>query len=162
MAKRIRLDQSRTRSTKGRYRKVSAPRKQPKSKARAKAAGKRALVKIRPGSKPKKSYKKVASKVVSHRRAISRKRPRRMMLMFSNGKAIRPKVSRKIASTIGQYLNAVDEFLTTNDPDHLKSFVGRSIKDRARKSHVFETRPNVLYRLNAGIEPFEEVYRILT
>jgi hypothetical protein len=56
----------------------------------------------------------------------------------------------------------VDEFLRTNDPDHLQRFVGLAVKDRGGKSHFLETRPNALYRLNAGIEPFEEVYRILT
>jgi hypothetical protein len=30
------------------------------------------------------------------------------------------------------------------------------------KRHIFETRPNVLYRLSASqTEPFEEVYRIV-
>lgn len=93
--------------------------------------------------------------------AKSRKtRRQRSIVLFENGQATRVKVTRKVASAIGAYLNAVGRFLDTNDPKYLSRYVGRSIKDRSGKKHTFETRPNVLYRLNAGIDTFEEIYRI--
>ncbi len=84
----------------------------------------------------------------------------RSIVVFENGQAIRVKVTRKAASAIGTYLNAVGRFLDTNDPEYLSRYAGRAIKDRSGKKHSFETRPNVLYRLNVGIDTFEEIYRI--
>lgn len=90
------------------------------------------------------------------------KRGKRAMRIFSNGKSLRVTVNPETARAIGRYLSAVGQFLETNSRDHLKPFIGVSIKDAAGKEHVFETRLNTLYRLNAAVEPFEEIYRILT
>jgi hypothetical protein len=142
-------------------------RKSKRPKLKLKSGDTRKLPKIHLRSKHKKpkqkhSLQKRTPQIVAPKRAIHRKRPQRVMFLFSAGKAIRAKVSRKNASTVGEYLNAVDEFLKTNDPDHVAPFIGISIKDRAGKTYVFETRPNALYRLNAATEPFEEIYQILT
>jgi len=92
---------------------------------------------------------------------IVKRLPRRMPI-FSGGKQLAITVNNKSASLIASYLSAVGWFLRTNDPKFLAKFVGRSVKDVSGKIHVFETNPNVLYRLSsAGGEPFEQVYRIV-
>ncbi len=82
------------------------------------------------------------------------------MRTFSEGQIRYPMVSPSEASKNGSYLDAVGQFLKTNDEDHLKPFIGGSIKDIEGREFAFETRENVLYRLNAGTEPFE-IYKIL-
>src|SRR5215470_4818451 len=54
------------------------------------------------------------------------------------------------ASEVGRYMARVRHFLETNDPSLLRPFEGRSVVDVNGQRHVFETRPNVLYRLNAS------------
>ena len=87
----------------------------------------------------------------------------RTMPVISRGEEITITVAdRRTASRIGRYLAAVGRFLDTNDFAELAPFVGKSVKDITGKRHPFETRPNVLRRLNAaGTEPFEQVYRIV-
>jgi predicted DNA-binding protein (UPF0251 family) len=90
------------------------------------------------------------------------RRGHRSIRLYADGQVLQVTVSLKTASIIGRHLSAVGQFVKkTNDPEHLKPFVGRSVKDLAGKEHTFETRPNVLYRLYAGTEPLEELYRIL-
>jgi hypothetical protein len=87
--------------------------------------------------------------------------PRRMPL-FSRGRAIQVTVTGDAASKIGAYMDAVGKFLTSNNRDLLKAFVGQSVIDTAGKSHPLETNPNALYRLaSAGEATFEQVYRIV-
>jgi len=79
----------------------------------------------------------------------------------SDGKWVRADVTRKTASVIGTYLASVRRFLDANDVEPLEQFNGQSVKDVRGKVFPLETRPNELYRLNAAVEPFEEVYRLL-
>ena len=66
------------------------------------------------------------------------------------------------SSLNGEYLNAVKEFLETNDIDVLAPFAGRSVIDARGVSHPLETRPNTLRRLaHAGDELFHEIYRLI-
>ncbi len=90
------------------------------------------------------------------------KRGRRQMRTFSAGQIWYPTFNPAEAGINGQFLSALGQFRKTNDPAHLEPFVGKSVKDIEGKEYPFETRPNVLYRLLAGTEPFEEIYRILT
>ncbi len=90
------------------------------------------------------------------------KRGRRQMQTFSAGQIWYPTLSPAEAGNNGRYMSAVKQFRKTNDPAHLEPFVGKSVTDIEGKEYPFETRPNVLYRLLAGTEPFEEIYRILT
>ena len=83
------------------------------------------------------------------------------MQFFSDAKMVRADVSRTTASIIGRYLASVRRFLETNDPEPLQEVAGQSVKDVQGNVFPLETRPNVLYRLNASIEPFEEVYRLI-
>jgi hypothetical protein len=90
-------------------------------------------------------------------------RRRRQIPLYSDGKLITVIVrGYEAAASIGRYMAAVKQFLATNDIEHLAPFVGEAVTDTARKVHLFETRPNVLHRLNAvGSESFEQIYRIM-
>jgi hypothetical protein len=96
------------------------------------------------------------------KRWIFYKRGRRQMQTFSQGQIWYPTFNPAEASYNGGFLSALGQFRISNDPDHLKQFVGKSVTDIEGKEYPFETRPNVLYRLLAGTEPTEEIYRILT
>lgn len=87
----------------------------------------------------------------------------RKMLIYSDGEAL-PLIIGKFhyASKLGRYMAGVKRFLRTNDIKHLKPFIGKSIKDQNNKTYIFETNPNLLYRIaTSGNESFEQVYRII-
>lgn len=66
------------------------------------------------------------------------------------------------AELVGRYMTAVREFLSTNNASNLRPFVGEWVTDTGNKPYLLETRPNILYRLHAmGVEPFEQIYRIV-
>ncbi len=93
---------------------------------------------------------------------VTEDRRTRQMLLFSVGQTLQVLVALEAASLIGRYMAAVGRFLETNDPVHLQPFAGQSVIDGHGTAHPFETRPNVLYRLDAtGGETFEQVYRIV-
>ncbi len=82
------------------------------------------------------------------------------MLIYSDAKAFYIRVNAKNARLIGQYLNAVKNFLKSGDQKHLDNFLGKSVLDKSRVRHVFETRPNVLFRLHlSGSARFEDIYQ---
>ena len=65
------------------------------------------------------------------------------------------------ASKIGRYLNAVQQFLASNDAEVLLEFVGTTVDDVDGRQYILETRPNVLYGLTQGPDITDQVYRIL-
>lgn len=66
------------------------------------------------------------------------------------------------AALVGSYMAAVKEFLATNNRANLAPFVGEYVTDVNGGIYLFETNPNALYRLHAsGVEPFEEVYKLV-
>lgn len=87
----------------------------------------------------------------------------RQILIFSEGEARTITVADyETASLIGRYLSAVGRFMSSNDPSHLAPFEGEFVTDVRGRTSIFETRPNVLYRLSAAeTETFEQVYRIV-
>ena len=89
---------------------------------------------------------------------------RRQVLIFSGGREfIITVASYEVASKIGSHREAVAQFLATNDPAHLKPYVGEIVQDVDGKSYLLETRPNVLYRIaSGGIQSFEQIYQIIT
>ncbi len=89
-------------------------------------------------------------------------RPRRVQV-FSGGRAHEITVAGYAeAELVGRYMAAVKTFLDTNDPSNLRPFVGEWVSDVNGKPYLLETRPNILYRLDAsGVEPFEQIYRIV-
>jgi hypothetical protein len=85
------------------------------------------------------------------------------MLLYSEGEArsIIP-ADGKNRSAVGKFMNAVRTFLTTNDPKGLGPFVGKFVRDLARKKHKFETDENTLYQLSqSGAITFEDIYEFI-
>ena len=61
-----------------------------------------------------------------------------------------------------KYMIDADRFLHTNDLRYITKWAGEGVEDISGRWVPFETRPNVLYRLNAvEKEPFEQIYRIV-
>lgn len=88
--------------------------------------------------------------------------PRRM-LIYSKGEAFPIIIgTSRHASRAGRYMSAVKRFLRSNNPAHLKPFIGKSVTDMGGTAHGFETNPNAIYKLAHGnSESFEQVYRII-
>lgn len=88
---------------------------------------------------------------------------RRDLLLYTAGQALTITVPDYVAAAaVGRFMAAVGAFLSSNDPANLAPFVGESVTDITGAHHLFETRPNVLYRLAAsGGASFEQVYRIV-
>ena len=108
----------------------------------------------------------VASGIAERRNGewhFKRDRRFRRMPMYSDGKRVVVTVhNSKTASQIGAYMHAVRLFFETEDTTLLDPFYGKSVPDVNGKRYIFETRPNVLFRLDAsGVEPFELVYQIV-
>ena len=97
------------------------------------------------------------------RRWVVRHRLPRRMLLFSDGKAVQVVVGDfHAASKIGRFMSEVGEFLRTNNAAGLREFEGVGVSDVSGKAHVFETRPNALYRIaSAHDQSFEHIYRIV-
>jgi len=82
------------------------------------------------------------------------------VVMATRGKMRVVTVSHDASSDIGKHWNAVNLFLETNDPSQLAPFKGLGLRDVDGKFHPFETRPNVLRRLDsAGELSFIDIYR---
>src|SRR5262245_25714795 len=63
---------------------------------------------------------------------------------------------------VGRYMAAVKHFLKSNDIRDLAPYVGDGVDDIHGRTYVFETRPNVLYRLRLTHSvSVEHVYRII-
>jgi hypothetical protein len=97
------------------------------------------------------------------RRWVVRHELPRRMLLFSDARAVQVVVGDfASASKVGRFMSAVSAFLRTNNPAGLREFEGMSVGDISGKIHVFETRPNTLYRLaSAHDQSFEHIYRIV-
>ncbi|MCR9077842.1 MAG: hypothetical protein NXH78_01975 [Hyphomonadaceae bacterium] len=66
------------------------------------------------------------------------------------------------ASLVGQYHNAVGQFVRTGDLAVLTAFEGQAVNDHNGKSHPLETDPNALFRYAAKDEPqFFEIYQVI-
>jgi hypothetical protein len=87
----------------------------------------------------------------------------RVMPIYSRGRSIMVTIAGYEQSALaGRYMAAVRAFLRSNDPASLDPFVGEAVTDVRGKRHIFETRPNTLYRLALGDEEsFEQIYRIV-
>lgn len=87
----------------------------------------------------------------------------RQMLIYSDGKQLTVTLpSQRSARNVGKYMSAVGAFVRSNNIRLLDDFIDRGFTDVAGKRHVYETRPNFLYRLTSSRdEAFEDVYRIV-
>ena len=92
---------------------------------------------------------------------ITDKRPRDMTAMTTRGAIDLNLPDYDTASLVGQHNAAVKAFLDSNDVSHLQPFEGRTVKDTSGRTHVLETRPNVIRRLDASGDTFEQIYRIV-
>jgi len=82
------------------------------------------------------------------------------VVMATQGRMRDVTVSHDASSDIGHHWNAVNLFLETNDPSHLARFKGLGLRDVEGRFHPFETRPNVLRRMDsAGELSFIDIYR---
>jgi hypothetical protein len=80
--------------------------------------------------------------------------------MATRGKMRTITVSHDAASDISRHWTAINRFLDTNSPTHLAAFVGKGLRDSKGVFHPFETRPNVLRKLDsAGELSFIDIYR---
>src|SRR5271168_959894 len=69
-------------------------------------------------------------------------------------------VSHDASSDISRHWIAINLFLETNDPSHLAAFVGKGLRDSKGVFHPFETRPNILHKLDSvGELSFVDIYR---
>ena len=84
---------------------------------------------------------------------------RRMLFYDSEGAKFVTIRSSTAASRIGEYHNAMKEFLETGNRSKLKPFAGKLIVDARGKRHRFVTGPKVIRRLaRAGEFRFESIY----
>jgi hypothetical protein len=67
--------------------------------------------------------------------------------MATRGKLHEVTVSHDAASDIGRHWVAINGFLDSNDPLHLEPFVGQGLRDTRGRFWPFETRPNILRKL---------------
>ena len=82
------------------------------------------------------------------------------MAMATRGKMRDVTVSHDAGSDIGRHWVAINKFVETNDPSHLEAFVGLGLRDTQARFHPFETRPNVLRKLDSvGELSFVDIYR---
>jgi hypothetical protein len=82
------------------------------------------------------------------------------VVMATRGKIRSVTVSHDAASDISHHWIAINHFLETNSPTHLAAFVGKGLRDSKGVFHPFETRPNVLWKLDsAGELSFIDIYR---
>jgi hypothetical protein len=83
-----------------------------------------------------------------------------IMVVASEGDLRWITVRKRAASKIGHYWNAVNKFLDTNKRSYLAPFKDGGVYDADRKFHPWETRPNILRRLDSvGELSLVDLYR---
>jgi hypothetical protein len=82
------------------------------------------------------------------------------VVMATRGKMRDVTVAHDASSDISRHWIAINLFLETNDSSHLAAYVGKGLRDSAGAFHPFETRPNVLRKLDSiGELSFVDIYR---
>jgi hypothetical protein len=82
------------------------------------------------------------------------------VVMATRGKMRDITVPHDVSSDISHHWIAINMFLETNDPSHLAAFVGKGVRDGDGAFHPFETRPNILRKLDSvGELSFVDIYR---
>jgi hypothetical protein len=82
------------------------------------------------------------------------------VVMATRGKMRNVTVPHDTTSDISRHWIAINLFLETNDASHLAAFVGKGLRDSSGAFHPFETRPNVLRKLDSvGELSFVDIYR---
>ena len=79
--------------------------------------------------------------------------------LATNGELKSLTLPRDAGSEVSASWRAVDKFLYSNHANHLQPFVGKGVRDTRDRFHQFETRPNVLRKLDSvGELDFLEIY----
>jgi hypothetical protein len=82
------------------------------------------------------------------------------VVMATRGKMRPVTVSHDASSNISRHWIAINLFRETNDASHLAAFVGKGLRDSSDAFHPFETRPNILRKLDSvGELSFVDIYR---
>ena len=82
------------------------------------------------------------------------------VVMATRGKMRDVTVTHDASSDISRHWIAINLFLETNDASHLAAFVSKGLRDSAGGFHPFETRPNLLRKLDSvGELSFVDIYR---
>ncbi len=82
------------------------------------------------------------------------------VLMATRGKMRDVTVTHDASSDIGRHWAAINRFLETQNVSYLSPFVGLGLRDVKGRFHPFETRPNILRKLDsAGELSFIDIYR---
>ena len=77
----------------------------------------------------------------------------------SQGKFVAVTLANDEGSEVSAYWRAVDSFILTNEDEHLFPFEGDGVHDVKGRYHPYETRPNVLRKMEAvGDLNFIEIY----
>lgn len=69
--------------------------------------------------------------------------------LATKGKLVSVTLANNEGTQVSAYWRAVDRFLADNDPEHLFRFEGDGVYDENGQYHPYETRPNVLRRMEA-------------
>jgi hypothetical protein len=81
------------------------------------------------------------------------------VVMATRGKMRDVTVTHDASSDISRHWIAINKFLESNDASHLRPYIGKGLRDSEGAFHPYETRPNVLRRLDsAGELSFVEIY----
>jgi hypothetical protein len=82
------------------------------------------------------------------------------LVMATRGDTPDVTVPHDAGTQISRHWIAINLFLETNDPSHLADFVGKGVRDSDGAFRPFETRPNVLRKLDSvGELSFVDIYR---
>jgi hypothetical protein len=92
---------------------------------------------------------------------ITDQRTRTMTAITTRGERELRLPGFEAASLVGRHSAAVGSFMDTNDISYLQPFEGVTVQDTSGRIYVLETRPNVIRRLDASGETFEQIYRIV-
>jgi hypothetical protein len=99
------------------------------------------------------SHRKGRRWLISDTRPVS-------VVMATRAKMRSVTVSHDASSDISRHWIAINLFLETNNPSHLAGYVGEGLRDTSGAFHPFETRPNVLRKLDSvGELSFIDIYR---
>ena len=99
------------------------------------------------------SHRKGRRWLISDTRPVS-------VVMATRGKMRGVTVPHDASSDISRHWIAINLFLESNDPSHLEPFVDKGLRDASGAFHPFETRPNVLRKLDSvGELLFVDIYR---
>jgi hypothetical protein len=88
----------------------------------------------------------------------------REVVIWADGIESRVRIRSDVEIRIwSSWRHAVNRFLEDNDTRHLDLVRGSVLLDLDGRMHQLETRPNVLYRLDAaGRGNFEQIYKIVS